>query len=115
MIKNTTIDKQLGHKTIRAFKEEVLTKEQINTLVEVAQHTSSSMFMQQFSIIHITDAEKRIRLGQFLGKSMLELMGTYLFLLLIYIEIKEFVNNWVKTMEDCIKLIFFCREWRILF
>lgn len=68
MIKNTTIDKQLGHKTIRAFKEEVLTKEQINTLVEVAQHTSSSMFMQQFSIIHITDAEKKDKIRAISGQ-----------------------------------------------
>lgn len=55
MIHNSTIDHQLNHRSIRAFKPQALSKEQLTTLYEAARHTSSSMFMQQFSILHITD------------------------------------------------------------
>lgn len=53
MIHNSTIDHQLNHRSIRAFKPQALSKEQLTTLYEAARHTSSSMFMQQFSILHI--------------------------------------------------------------
>lgn len=59
MIENETIKHQLNHKSIRAFKDVSLSEEQLTTLLEVARHTSTSMFMQQFSIVHITDAKKR--------------------------------------------------------
>ncbi|MBB1080020.1 NADPH-dependent oxidoreductase [Limosilactobacillus sp. STM2_1] len=59
MIKNSTINHQLNHRTIRAFKSKTLTKEQLNILYSVASHTPTSMFMQQMSIMHITDPDKR--------------------------------------------------------
>lgn len=67
MIHNSTIDHQLNHRSIRAFKPQALSKEQLTTLCEAARHTSSSMFMQQFSILHITDEKKRAAVRQ-LGK-----------------------------------------------
>lgn len=67
MIHNSTIDHQLNHRSIRAFKPQALSKEQLTTLYEAARHTSSSMFMQQFSILHITDEKKRAAVRQ-LGK-----------------------------------------------
>lgn len=69
MIKNTMINNQVTHKTIRAFKNQNLTKEQVVTLVEVARHTSSSMFMQQFSIIHLTDEKKRMYVRNISGQN----------------------------------------------
>lgn len=59
MIHNSTIDHQLNHRSIRAFKPQALSKEQLTTLYEAARHTSSSMFMQQFSILHITEKAGR--------------------------------------------------------
>ena len=59
MIENETIKHQLNHRAIRAFKDQTLSEEQLTTLYEVARHTATSMFMQQFSILHITDEEKR--------------------------------------------------------
>ncbi|MGN1280007.1 MAG: NADPH-dependent oxidoreductase [Limosilactobacillus sp.] len=59
MIYNETIDHQLNHRSIRAFKPQSLSKEQLTTLYEAARHTSTSMFMQQFSILHVTDENKR--------------------------------------------------------
>lgn len=59
MIHNDTIDYQISHRTIRAFKDQTLTQEQLTTLYEAARHTSTSLFMQQFSIIHVTDPQIR--------------------------------------------------------
>lgn len=56
---NETIKHQLNHRTIRAFKPINLSAEQLNTLYSVASHTPTSMFMQQMSIMHITDPDKR--------------------------------------------------------
>ena len=50
MIHNFTTDNQVNHRSIRQFKNQSLTTEQITTLYEAARHTSSSMFLQQFSI-----------------------------------------------------------------
>lgn len=68
MIKNAIVNQQIIHKTIRAFKKQKLTVEQLNTLAEVARHTSSSMFMQQFSILHITDEKKRAQIREISGQ-----------------------------------------------
>ena len=53
---NETIQTQLNHRSIRAFKEQELTKEEVELLVDVARHTATSKFMQAYSIISITDS-----------------------------------------------------------
>ena len=52
---NETIQTQLNHRSIRAFKDQALTKEEVELLVDVARHTATSKFMQAYSIISITD------------------------------------------------------------
>lgn len=64
MIHNETIDHQLNHRSIRAFKDQPLTSEQLTTLYAAASHTSTSMFMQQFSILHLTDPQLRKQVRQ---------------------------------------------------
>lgn len=64
MIHNETIDHQVNHRTIRAFKEQPLNEEQLTTLYEAARHTSTSMFMQQFSILHVTDPHLRTQVRE---------------------------------------------------
>lgn len=59
MLHNFTIDHQLNHRTIRKFKDQPLTEEQLTTLFEVARQTSSSEFIQQMTIIRVTDPQKR--------------------------------------------------------
>lgn len=59
MIHNTTIDHQLHHRSIRAFKDQTLTQEELETLYTVASRTSTSNFLQQFSVIHVTDPATR--------------------------------------------------------
>ena len=65
---NETIKTQLNHRTIRAFKNQELTDEQKKTLEEVARHTSTSMFLQQFSMMHVTDDEKRAKIREITGQ-----------------------------------------------
>lgn len=64
MIHNSTIDAQLNHRSIRKFKPETLTNEQLETLYHVFQHTSTSMFMQNASLLHITDEKKKKQLQE---------------------------------------------------
>lgn len=59
MIHNSTIDLQLEHRSIRAFKDQPLNQEELQTLYTVASRTSTSNFLQQFSIIHVTDPTVR--------------------------------------------------------
>lgn len=49
------IDTQLNHKSIRVFKNELLSDETIALLEDVAIRTATSLGMQQASIIKITD------------------------------------------------------------
>lgn len=56
---NNTIKNQLNHKTIRKFKDKPVEKVTLNTLLQVANRTASSVAMQSYSIIRITDKEKR--------------------------------------------------------
>lgn len=59
-----TIQKQLNHRSIRKFKAEQLTSEQVSTLVDVARQTSTSSFMQSYSILSVTDPEKKAKVAQ---------------------------------------------------
>lgn len=60
---NETIRKQLSHRSIRAFSEETVSEEVIDTLLAVANRTATSKLMQRFSIVRVTDAETRRRIS----------------------------------------------------
>lgn len=75
MIQNETIDHQLNHRTIRAFKNQTLNNDQLTTLYEAARHTSTSMFMQQFSIMHITDPQLRQQVRNISGQQYIGANG----------------------------------------
>ena len=63
-MRNETVERLLGHRSIRAFKEKPIEKEIVDNLIEVANHTSTSMGMQSFSIIRVTDKEKRAKIAK---------------------------------------------------
>ncbi len=74
---NETIKTQLNHRSIRQFKPVALTQDEVNLLVDVARHTSTSNFRQAYSII----SKKRLLR---LRISLIFLMqGTFLYLLWI--------------------------------
>ena len=64
MIPNETIRHQLHHRSIRQFKPEQLSQQTIRTLLDVAQHTASSMYLQLFSVIHILDPQIRAKIAE---------------------------------------------------
>lgn len=56
---NETIERQLNHKTIRQFKDIPIADEVLDTLFQVANRTASSVAMQSYSIIRVTDKDKK--------------------------------------------------------
>lgn len=69
---NKTIETQLNHRSIRKFKEESVDKKILDTLFEVANRTSSSVAMQSYSIIRITDKDKRKKLSEICNQPYVE-------------------------------------------
>jgi FMN reductase (NADPH) len=64
---NKTIDLLLSHRSVRKFKDQNLTEEQIKVIVESAQAASTSSFIQAYSIIGVTDSKKKEKLAQLAG------------------------------------------------
>lgn len=58
---NSTLESQLNHRTIRAFKPQPV---DLDPILDVAMRTPSSLGLQQASIIHVTDQEKKNRLAE---------------------------------------------------
>ena len=79
---NETIQTQLNHRSIRAFKEQALTKEEVELLVDVARHTATSKFMQAYSIISITDPALKAAFAAISKQSYVENNG-HLFLFVV--------------------------------
>ncbi len=48
---NNIIEKILDHRSIRSFEDKLLSGEQINTIVECAQASSTSSYIQAYSIM----------------------------------------------------------------
>lgn len=64
---NTVIETILEHRSIRKFEDKPLTKEQIETIVSCAQAASTSSYIQAYSIIGVTDKEKKEKLAEIAG------------------------------------------------
>lgn len=53
-----------AHASVRKYKDYTLSKEEVTELIETAQHAASSHFVQAYSVIWVTDAEKKEELGK---------------------------------------------------
>lgn len=69
---NNTIERQLNHRSIRKFKDKKIDDSTLETLFEVANHTSSSVAMQSYSIIRITDKDKRKKISEICKQAYVE-------------------------------------------
>ena len=67
---NKVIETILSHRTVRDYEDRPLSKEQIETIVKCAQRASTSSYMQAYSIIGVTDPEKRCGSRRWRTKSM---------------------------------------------
>lgn len=54
---NKTIKTQLNHRTIRKFKDKAVSSEILEVIFNVANRTASSVAMQSYSIIRVTDKD----------------------------------------------------------
>ncbi|MCZ8533654.1 oxygen-insensitive NADPH nitroreductase [Psychrobacillus psychrodurans] len=52
------------HSSVRKYKDYTLTKEEVSELVETAQHAASSHFVQAYSVIWVSDEQKKEELGR---------------------------------------------------
>ncbi|MFE8696185.1 oxygen-insensitive NADPH nitroreductase [Cytobacillus sp. FJAT-53684] len=64
---NESIDLLLNHRSVRQFEDRPLTREQKETIVSCAQAASTSSFIQAYSIIGVTDKEKKRKLAELAG------------------------------------------------
>jgi FMN reductase (NADPH) len=64
---NELIETILNHRSIRHFEDRPLDDEQIKTIVSCAQAAATSSFVQAYSIIGVTDKQKKKRLAELVG------------------------------------------------
>ncbi len=77
LLTNVILDQLLNHTSIRHFQDKPLTKEQVQTLIEAAQHASTSTFSQQYSIVSITDPDVKAQLADITGHHWLVNSGHF--------------------------------------
>ncbi|MFQ3546039.1 oxygen-insensitive NADPH nitroreductase [Halobacillus rhizosphaerae] len=61
---NSIIQSLLNHRSIRQFKDIPVTEEQLDTIIKAAQSASTSSYMMAYSIIGITDQQKKTELAE---------------------------------------------------
>lgn len=71
---NSTIRQQLNHRTIRHFTDQKVTPDQLTNLLQVANRTASSMGAQSFSIIRLTNPQKKATLADICGQPYVKTM-----------------------------------------
>ncbi|WP_211747279.1 oxygen-insensitive NADPH nitroreductase [Paenibacillus sp. Marseille-Q4541] len=64
---NETINLLMNHKSIRKYKNEPVTDEQLETIVAAGQMASSSSNVQAYSVIAVTDPELKTKLTALAG------------------------------------------------
>jgi FMN reductase (NADPH) len=64
---NPAIEVIQRHGSVRQYKPDVLPNRLVESIVEAAQHTSSSSNLQTYSVVAVTDPAKRARLAELCG------------------------------------------------
>jgi len=64
---NSTIETMFSHRSIREFKDKPIDKETLEQLIRCGQAASSSSFIQGYSIIQVTDKDKRLQISEAAG------------------------------------------------
>ncbi len=108
MIHNETIDTQLNHRSIRKFKDQTLTKEQLETLYSVFGQTPTSMFMQNASLLHVTDPEEKKKIQKLCNQKYVGAEGD-LFIFICTVT-NKLESNLTKTTAVFTQLISFSKQ-----
>lgn len=69
---NETIKHQLDHRTIRFFKDEPISQKQLTQYLEVMRRTATSVGLQSYSVIRVTDPQKREALSKVANQAYLK-------------------------------------------
>lgn len=69
---NETVKTQLNHKTIRKFKDKKIDKETMDILFDVAVRSASSNGMYSYSMIHVTDKQKKSQIAKVCAQPYVE-------------------------------------------
>lgn len=75
LMDNQTIHTLMNHRTIRDFSDRQLDQATVNTLLAAASQTATSMFMQQFSVISITESSLKHTFAEITGDTHAEKNG----------------------------------------
>ncbi|ANU26515.1 oxygen-insensitive NADPH nitroreductase [Planococcus versutus] len=68
------IELMKAHASVRDYTEKQLSREEVSELISAAQHAATSHFVQAYSIVWVTDPEKRKLLGE-LSKNAKQMEG----------------------------------------
>ncbi len=68
------IELMKAHASVRDYKEKQLSREEVSELIRAAQHAATSHFVQAYSIVWVTDPNKRKLLGE-LSKNAKQMEG----------------------------------------
>lgn len=90
---NEVIKQLMNHRSIRQFTEEKLTGEEVRRLVEAAQMASTSSYLQAYSIIGVTDADKKAALRKVSGQTYVEENGH------LFVFVADFYRHQLMSEE----------------
>jgi FMN reductase (NADPH) len=90
---NEVITTLLNHRSIRHFKDQKLSNEQIKTIVSCAQAASTSSFIQAYSIIGIKDKERKQKLAEIAGNQEYVAQNGHLFVFCADLSRHEFIGE----------------------
>lgn len=79
---NPTIQTILNHRSIRKFKNKKLDSSTVSTLIDAARHTSSSNFMQSYSIISVNEPSLKQKIAAICNQDYVAESG-HLFIMLV--------------------------------
>ena len=94
---NKVIETILAHRSVRIFEDRPLSREQIETIVSCAQAGSTSSYVQAFSIIGVTDYEKKKQLAEIAGNQMYVADCGHLFVFCADLHRHEVIGEMEKT------------------
>ncbi|SDC46909.1 FMN reductase (NADPH) [Pelagirhabdus alkalitolerans] len=81
---NDTLTTLLEHRSIRAFKDTPLKDEEINAIIDAARSGSTSSYLMAYSMIGVTDPEKKRKLASISNQSYIEKNGHFILFLADY-------------------------------
>lgn len=88
-----------NHRSLREFSEEKLSQEEIESLVGAAQSASTSSYVQAYSIIGVTDEEKKKQLREISTQSYVEHNGHLFVFVVDFYRNNELAKKFDQTIS----------------